>query len=101
MQVQDLVDELDRNPTLEAQLKQDPKKALKDVARNAPIYQRDRWVYRVVVAALGATVLVAAAGSIVLQLFGHDTPASLIALGSAAIGAIAGLLAPSPTTTSG
>jgi len=56
----------------------------------------DVWVYRMVVAALGLAVLASLIGAIVLAMDGHPTPESLIALGSAAVGGLAGLLAPSP-----
>jgi hypothetical protein len=67
------------------------------VDRTAPIYFWDRWVYRIVVITLGLVVLVAAVGSIILVMSGKTTPEALVALGSAAVGALAGLLAPSPT----
>lgn len=67
------------------------------VERTTPIYLGDRWVYRVVVVTLGIVVLIAAVGSIVLVANGKTTPEVLVALGSAAVGALAGLLAPSPT----
>ena len=62
---------------------------------------RDRWVYRVVVVSLGLAILIAAVGAVVLQYNGHDSPAILVAIGSGAIGALAGLLAPAPGTSSG
>jgi hypothetical protein len=46
---------------------------------------------------LGALALIAAIGSIVLVSLGNDTPEVLVALGSAAVGALVGLFAPSPT----
>jgi hypothetical protein len=49
------------------------------------------------VAALGASLLVSLVGAIVLVMVtSKDTPPVLVALGSAAVGALAGLLAPSP-----
>ena len=56
----------------------------------------DIWLYRIVVAVLGLTVVASVAGAIVLALGGLSTPEVLVALGSAAIGGLAGLLAPSP-----
>lgn len=58
--------------------------------------QNDIWLYRLVVAVLGLTVVVSITGAIVLALSGQSTPEVLVALGSAAIGGLAGLLAPSP-----
>jgi len=57
----------------------------------------DIWVYRIVVATLGLAVLFSLVGALVLALFGtgHSSEA-MVAMGSAAVGAMAGLLAPSP-----
>jgi len=49
-----------------------------------------------VVAALGLTVLVGIVGAIVLAMTSKSIPEVLVVLGSAAVGALAGLLAPSP-----
>jgi hypothetical protein len=45
---------------------------------------------------LGLTVVASVVGAIVLTLSGASTPEVIVALGSAAIGGLAGLLAPSP-----
>jgi hypothetical protein len=58
--------------------------------------RNDIWLYRIVVAVLGVTVIASMAGAIVLALSGFSTPEVIVALGSAAIGGLAGLLAPSP-----
>ncbi|HEU0293449.1 MAG TPA: hypothetical protein VFR47_11975 [Anaerolineales bacterium] len=58
--------------------------------------QKDVWVYRIVVLALGLSVLASLIGAIVLAGQDRSTPELLIALGSAAVGGLAGLLAPSP-----
>jgi hypothetical protein len=57
--------------------------------------QNDIWLYRLV-AVLGLTVVGSITGAIVLALSGQSTPEVLVALGSAAIGGLAGPLAPSP-----
>jgi hypothetical protein len=63
--------------------------------------QNDPVIYRMVVGALGLTVLGTVAGGFALTFqAGAEIPAGLIALGSAALGALAGLLAPSPATRS-
>jgi hypothetical protein len=71
--------------------------------RTAPVYLGDTWVYRITVAVLGVAVL----GSAWAQfgLANHASgpraiPDGLIAIGSAAIGALAGLLAPTSTPAS-
>lgn len=58
--------------------------------------QRDVWLYRMVVAVLGLTVVSSVIGTIVLAMAGQSTPEVIVALGSAAIGGLAGLLTPSP-----
>lgn len=58
--------------------------------------QNDFFLYRMVVAVLGVTVVASVLCAIVLAKTGQSTPEVLIALGSAAIGGLAGLLAPSP-----
>ena len=60
----------------------------------------DVWLYRMVVATLGLVVLVCVIGAIVLSVPGKPTPEFLVALGSAAVGGLAGLLAPSPRSKS-
>src|SRR5438034_7473782 len=79
--------------------KADPVKALADFSAPPPPLQTDAWIYRLVVIALGLAVLIALIGAIVLASQGKaDTPQVLTAIGSAAVGALAGLLAPSPAT---
>jgi hypothetical protein len=49
-----------------------------------------------VVGALGLAVLLAVAGGIVLGVLSRPVPESVIAIGAACVGALAGILAPSP-----
>jgi len=57
----------------------------------------DQWIYRLVVIFLGFTVISSVIGAIILAARGiTTTPEILVAIGSAAVGAMAGLLAPSP-----
>lgn len=67
-----------------------------DAVKAAPAYTSDRLLYRIAVGVLGALTLIAAIGSIVLVSLGKTTPEVLVALGSAAAGALVGLFAPSP-----
>jgi len=62
----------------------------------------DKWIYRIVVISLGLVALGALFGSIFLFAFKENLqlPDILISLGSAAVGALAGLLAPSPSPKS-
>lgn len=56
----------------------------------------DFWLYRIVVMVLVLTVLACLIGAIILTMNNQSTPEVVVALGSAAIGGLAGLLAPSP-----
>lgn len=69
-------------------------------ALSSPL-QSDKWIYRIVVGVLGLIALVTVMGGIVLAVMGRGgsamaMPEGVIAIGSAAVGALAGLLAPSP-----
>jgi hypothetical protein len=103
--VYDLSEQLERDPELAEEIKKDPSGTIARVAGPPPPLQTDVWIYRVVVGALGLTVLLTIAGSIYLTALGQGdgrkVPEVLVAIGSAAVGALAGLLAPSPTQKSG
>jgi hypothetical protein len=72
---------------------------LRDEAKENTKPWSDDWLlYRIAVGVLGALALVAAIGSVVLVAVDKDTPEVLVALGSAAVGALVGLFAPSPTS---
>ncbi len=93
--VNDLAIEVANNPQLAEEIKENPAAAIAKVAAPIP----DTRVYRMVVGALGLTVLLVVIGAIVLVVTGKgEIPASIIALGSMALGALAGLLAPQPTS---
>lgn len=83
-----------KDPELQKKLREDPVKTIEEW--HSPL-QTDSWIYRIVVLSLGLTVV----GCIIFAFFlalwtGKDTPQILIAIGSAAVGALAGLLAPTP-----
>jgi hypothetical protein len=90
------------DPPLLARLKADPDpiSVLKETATRAeakePAYRDDIVLYRIAVIVLGSLALLAALGSIGLVAIGKTTPEVLVALGSAAVGALVGLFAPSP-----
>lgn len=99
----ELVNRVLSNEELLAKIKEDPKKELPKLAEEVigmlpPIEMPpDVWIYRVVVGSLGFTVLSVVIGSMILTGIKIDTiPDLLTAIGSAAVGALAGLLAPSP-----
>ena len=56
----------------------------------------DKGLYRMVVIVLGLTVVATLVGAIALAMTGQSAPVVIVALGSVAIGGLAGLLAPSP-----
>lgn len=90
------------DPNLQTAFQNDPIGASKNI-HESPI-DTDKWIYRIVVFALGATVLSIIIGVLFLVGGGEikgDTavPTVLTAIGSAAIGALSGLLAPSPKNT--
>lgn len=75
-----------------------PKLAQEVVQQLRPL-ETDVWIYRIVVGALGLAVLASIVGAIVITLATKQVtpvPDILTAIGSAAVGALAGLLAPSP-----
>jgi hypothetical protein len=75
-----------------------PKRALLRAAHysaTTPL-QTDVWIYRAVVVVLGTIACMSVLGAIVLALASRSTPEVLVALGSACVGALAGLLAPRP-----
>ncbi len=79
----------------------DPISVLEETASKAearePAYRDDIVLYRIAVIVLGSLALLAALGSIGLVAAGKTTPEVLVALGSAAVGALVGLFAPAPT----
>lgn len=77
----------------------DPMAVIQEAADQAEAasWQGDRVLYRVAVGVLGSLALLAAVGAIVLVALGKTTPESLVAIGSASVGALVGLFAPSPT----
>jgi len=60
----------------------------------------DRWIYRMTVGVLGAVMLIGCIGAIILQSNDKEVPDMLLSLGSGAVGALAGLIAPSLTSNS-
>lgn len=93
--VSELADRVAQDPELAAAISKNPEAALARVA-GRPL-DTDNWIYRIVVISLGLALLGSLAGLIALSWKGDKTtPEGLVAIGSAAGGALAGLLAPSP-----
>lgn len=94
----DFKNQLKDNDSLQQAFKEDPIKAASEL-KQAGI-MNDKWVFRVVVGALGFTVIAIVIGILFLMIDGDledgKIPTILTAISSAAIGGITGLLAPSP-----
>ena len=76
----------------------DRKIALINEIRKAKPPIQDRWLFRSVVWILGAAVLIATFYGFADLQQGQDVPDGLIALASTAVGALAGLIAPSSSS---
>lgn len=103
-----LVNRIVNSQELTAKVKENPEVELPKIADQIlremppPPLDSDKWIYRIVVLALGGTVLIVVIGAILLAATHTGTgdvkiPEVLTAIGSAAVGALAGLLAPSPS----
>lgn len=85
------------DPTLPDNVKDQVNTAISQL----PAYLGDRWIYRAVVAVLGLVVLTTVGGGIYLAMTANGSapesiPDAIVAIGSTALGALAGLLAPAP-----
>jgi len=97
---EDFKHQLVSDADLQTQFRENPLEAVKQFEQKNPL-QTDKWIYRIIVIALGLTILAIIIGVLILmgqgQINGDQgVPTVLTAIGSAAIGALAGLLAPSP-----
>jgi hypothetical protein len=81
------------DPQLQQQVKQDPVTTLQSLAE--PL-ETDPWIYRIVVGTLGLVAILVIVGTIILQLVHSSAtiPDAMVAIGSAAIAALAALLVP-------
>ncbi len=96
---QELFERFAQHPDLEQEVKKDLR--LLAVLFQPPL-ESDKWIYRIVVMALGLAVLLSVGGAILLAWHSQGaTPEGVVAIGSAAVGALAGLLAPSPAKNAG
>jgi hypothetical protein len=97
--IADFKSNLSTDTDLQNAFKDNPVEAVKNI-EESPL-DTDIWIYRIVVVALGASILSIIIGVLFLIGQGKFTndatvPTILTAIGSAAIGALSGLLAPSP-----
>jgi len=95
MQVNEMISVIQQNPAMRAQLMENPEETMGAIAAGSPL-QKDVTIYRIVVLTLGLTLMAGMLGALILGFYGKEIPAEATALGSAAVGALAGLLAPSP-----
>jgi len=64
---------------------------------NVPQYSADPWIYRMIVGVLGLVMLAVVIGGLLSV---KDMPQGILAIGSAAVGGLVGLLVPSPVSRS-
>lgn len=93
-----LAEAIRSDPALAARVREDPANAIAGLA--SPL-RSDVWIYRIVVSGLALAVLGTLAGSVLLALQARAVPDVLLAIGSGAVGALAGLLAPAPASRGG
>jgi hypothetical protein len=94
---EELLARVESDPQLQQQLKQDPVGALAPHVKSKAL-DEDKWIYRIVVTALGLIALLVVIGVFALRAVDKTItiPDALVAIGSAAVAALAALLAPSP-----
>ena len=91
----DLADLVRADPDLQEEVKKDPVETLERLSR--PL-ENDLWIYRIVVGTLSFSILaVIIASTVIVLTQDADVPDVLVAIGTGAIGALAGLLAPVPS----
>jgi hypothetical protein len=97
--VRELAVQVAQDPALAQQIRENPAQGIAASAAPLPPLQTDVWIYRAVIIALSAVVLATVIGVIALAWTGKsDPPQTLTAIGSTAVGALAGLLAPYPNS---
>lgn len=95
--VENFIKDLDEKPGLKQEFTANPKATLKKMTSlETPI--KDIWVYRLVVTALSLVVLIVVVGLLIKdeKEVGQQVFTIINSLASLSIGALAGLLAPSP-----
>ena len=94
----EFITRLNNDESFREQFQKDPEKAIRSLPPSGmSAYTSDLFIYRFIVIILGLTILTAVGGSLAMQLaLTKDIPTTLLSFGSAALGALAGLLAPSP-----
>ena len=82
------------DPKLQQQIKEDPVGTLNRLAE--PPLESDKWIYRIVVGSLGLSAVLVVVGVFILKALDDKItiPDAMVAIGSAAIAALAALLVP-------
>ena len=62
--------------------------------KRGPIFEKDIWIYRIIISSISFGIIICLLGAIYLAAHDKDIPEILIAIGSASVGALAGLLSP-------
>ncbi len=98
--IEDLEAALKSNSDLQEKFKSNPVEAIRNVEIRNP-KDTDYWIYRIIVIMLGLAIMSIIAGLILLSFWSDGTPDSQLVtifatISSGAIGALAGLLSPSP-----
>lgn len=89
----DLAEAVASNPDLARRIRDDPEGVIRSIAR--PL-ANDRFIYRAVVIVLSLAVMLTIVGALVFGYNGKSIPDVVVAIGSASVGALGGLLAPPP-----
>ncbi|MFA5015669.1 MAG: hypothetical protein WC549_09040 [Actinomycetota bacterium] len=94
--VENIVKKYNLGDEIEKELSGKLKKAKEEAKKEAGSpFLWDEWIYRSAIIVLGSVIIIAIIGTIWLTLAGiKELPSILIALGSASVGAIAGILTP-------
>jgi len=96
-ELDDIAEQQQLDPSKKQAILAAANKAKEDAVRQAA-YIDDKYFYRGVLIILGAAVIMVAIGGLILAYFRIEVPQFIAALATTAIGAVAGLLAPSPTS---
>ncbi len=96
MNIQAVSDAVAASPDLQAKMAQDPAATLQvmSAAVQAMPLATDVWIYRVIVGSMSFALVSAVIGAMILSAYARPVPESVIALGSAALAALALLLRP-------
>ena len=98
--IEDLKTVLKNDSDLQEKFRTDPVEAISNLQIKDP-KETDYWIYRIIVLMLGLAVIAIIAGLILLSFWSEGEPDSQLVtifatISSGAIGALAGLLSPSP-----